>query len=120
MTSALPLFISVRKWAGSLFTSSLTFNFTQVKNKGRYASQSELYILKKIIRTQKCHCELSTIIAMNQMFKLAGFNIQHLNLNREDFFAFIFFFALNYRKDSSKLNELTSASPILSSSMYQN
>ena len=26
------------------------------------------------------------------MFKLAVFNIQHLNSNREDFFAFIFYF----------------------------
>ena len=68
MTSALPLFISVRKRAGSLLTSSLTFNFTQVKVKGRHASQSEFYILKKNILTQKCHCEVSVIIAMNEMF----------------------------------------------------
>ena len=27
------------------------------------------------------------------MFKLAVFNIQHLNSNRQDFFTFIFFFA---------------------------
>ena len=33
------------------------------------------------------------------MFKLPVFNIQHLNSNREDFFALIFFFALNCRKD---------------------
>ena len=46
------------------------------------------------------------------MFKLAVFNIQHLNSNREDFFAFIFFFALNCRKDWSKFNLLTSAIPI--------
>ena len=40
------LFISVRKLVGSVLTSGLTFNFTQVK--GRHASQSELYILKKL------------------------------------------------------------------------
>ena len=56
-------------------------------------------ILRKIILTQKRDCEVSIVIAMNQMFKLAVFNIQHLNSNREDFFAFIFFFALNCRKD---------------------
>ena len=55
--------------------------------------------LKKIILTQKRHCEVSVIIAMNQMFKLAVFNIQHLKSNRDDFFAFIFFFALSCRKD---------------------
>ena len=65
LENALPLFISVRKWVGSVLTSGLTFNFTQVKIKGRHASQSELYILKKIILTQKRDCELSIIIAMN-------------------------------------------------------
>ena len=65
LENALPLFISVRKWVGSVLTSGLTFNFTQVKVKGRHASQSELYILKKIILTQKRHCEVSIIIAMN-------------------------------------------------------
>ena len=47
LENALPLFISVRKWLGSVFTSGLTFNITQVKVKGSRASQSELYILKK-------------------------------------------------------------------------
>ena len=42
------LFISVRKLVGSVLTSGLTFNFTQVKVKGRHASQCELYILKKL------------------------------------------------------------------------
>ena len=63
LENALPLFISVRKWVGSVFTSGLTFNFTQVKVKGRHVSQSELYILQKIILTKKR--EVSTIIAMN-------------------------------------------------------
>ena len=31
LENALPLFVSVRKWVGSVFTSGLTFNFTQVK-----------------------------------------------------------------------------------------
>ena len=48
LENASPLFIRVRKWVGSLFTSGLTFNFTRVKVKGRHASQSELYILKKL------------------------------------------------------------------------
>ena len=30
---ALPLFISVRKWVGSVFNSGFTFNFTEVKVK---------------------------------------------------------------------------------------
>ena len=64
LENALPLFISVRKWVGSLLTSGLTFNFAQVKVKRRYASQSELYILKKNILTQNRHCEVSIIIAM--------------------------------------------------------
>ena len=63
--NALPLFISIRKWVGSVLTSGLTLNFTQVKVKNRHASQSEIYILKKIILTQKIHCEVSIIIAMN-------------------------------------------------------
>ena len=74
-----PLFISARKWVGLVLTSGLAFNFTQVKVKGRYASQSELYILKKIILTQKRHCEV--IIAMSYIFKRAVFNIQYLNSN---------------------------------------
>ena len=63
LENALPLFISVRKWVGSVLTSGLTLIFAQVKVKG--ASQSELYILNKIILTQKHHCEVSIIIAMN-------------------------------------------------------
>ena len=80
-----------RKWVGSVLTSSLTFNFTQVKVKSRYASQSELYIFTvyKIILTQKRHREVSITIVMNWMFKPAVFNNQHLNSNREDFFAFL-------------------------------
>ena len=46
LEKALPLF-SVRKWVGSVLTSGLTFNFTQVKVKGKHASQSELYTVKK-------------------------------------------------------------------------
>ena len=48
LENTLPLFISVRKWVGSVLTSGLTFSFIQVKVKGMYASQSELYILKKL------------------------------------------------------------------------
>ena len=55
----------VRKWVGPALTSGLTFNFTQVKVKDRYASHSELYILKKIILSQIRHCEVSITIAMN-------------------------------------------------------
>ena len=65
LENTLPLFTSVRKWVDSVLTSGLTFNFTQVKVKGRHASQSELHILKKIILTQKQHCEVSIITAMN-------------------------------------------------------
>ena len=65
LENALLLFISVRKWVGSVLTSGLTFNFIQFKVKGRHASQSELYILKKIILTQIRHFEVSIIIAMN-------------------------------------------------------
>ena len=97
LENPLPLFISVRKWVGLVLTSGLAFNFTQVKVKGRHASQSELYILKKFILTQKGHCEVSIIIAMNYIFKRAVFNIQHLNSNWEDFLAFILFFVLNCR-----------------------
>ena len=96
LENALPLFISVREWIGLVVISGLTFNF---KVKGRHTAQSELFILKKNIFTQKRHCEVSIIIAMNEMFKLAVFNIQHQNSNRADFFAFIFFFALSCRKD---------------------
>ena len=65
LENALPLFISVRKWVDSVLTSGVTFNFTQVKVEGRYASQSELYILKKIILTRKLHSEVIIIMAMN-------------------------------------------------------
>ena len=99
LENALPLFISVREWIGSVLISGLTFNFIEVKVKGRHTAQSELFILKKDILTQKRHCEVNIIIAMNEMFKLAVFNIQHQNSNREDFFAFIVFFALSCRKD---------------------
>ena len=39
----------------------LTFNFTQVKVKGRHASQSELYVLKKIIVTQNATARLALL-----------------------------------------------------------
>ena len=64
LENVLPLIISVREWVGSVLTSGLTFNFTQVKVKGKNTSQSELYILKRIILTQKRHCEVSNILAM--------------------------------------------------------
>ena len=35
--SYMPFFVSVRKLVGSVLTSSLTFNFTQVKVKGMHA-----------------------------------------------------------------------------------
>ena len=95
-------------------------NLNPVKVKGRYASQSELHFLKKIILTQKRHCKVSIIAAMKEMSQLAVFNIPHVNSNREHFFAFNFFFALNCRKDWWKFNSLTSASPISSSGTYQN
>ena len=59
LENALPLFISVRKWVGSVLTSGLTFNFTQVKLEGRYASERTLHL------SYKRHCEVSIIIAMN-------------------------------------------------------
>ena len=46
-------------------------------------------------------------VNFTSMFKLAVFNIQHLNSNREDFFALIFSFALNCGKDWSKFNALS-------------
>ena len=63
LENSLSLFISVREWVGSVLTSGLTFNFTQVK--GSQASQSKLYILRKITFTQKLHCEVSIIITMS-------------------------------------------------------
>ena len=59
--NALPLFTSVREWVGSVLTSGLKFNFTQVKVKGRHASQSEIYILKKIILTQNVIVKLALL-----------------------------------------------------------
>ena len=47
-----------------------------------------------IILTQKCYCEVRIIIAINWLFKLAVFRIQHLNSNREELFAFIYFFCI--------------------------
>ena len=38
LENASPLFISVRKLVGSVLTSGLTFNITQVKVEGRHAS----------------------------------------------------------------------------------
>ena len=61
LEKTLPLFISVRKWVGSVLTSGLIFNFTQVKVKGRHASQSELYVLKKIIVTQNAIARLALL-----------------------------------------------------------
>ena len=59
--NALLLFTSVREWVGSVLTSGLKFNFTQVKVKGRHASQSEIYILKKIILTQNVIVKLALL-----------------------------------------------------------
>ena len=63
LENTLSLFISIRKWVGLVLTSGLTFNLTQVK--GRHTSESELYILKIYILTQKRHYEVSIIMAMN-------------------------------------------------------
>ena len=65
LENALLLFISVRKWVGSVLTPGRTFNFTQVKVKGRHGLRSELYILKKSSSLKKRHCEVSIFIAMN-------------------------------------------------------
>ena len=66
LENTLPLFISVRKWVGSVLTSGLTFNFTQVKVKSRHASQSELYIVKKLSSLKNAIVKLALLyIAMN-------------------------------------------------------
>ena len=126
MTSKLkhstPLCISVRKWVGSVLNSGLTFNFTQVK--GRYASQSKLYILRKTIFTQK-HCEVSIIITMNEMFNLAVFNIQHFKSRR--FLQIYFFLCIKRQERLIKIQcALISKSylkfrhvPLLSHGVYQ-
>ena len=59
--NALLLFTSVREWVGSVLTPGLKTNFTQVKVKGRHASQSEIYILKKIILTQNVIVKLALL-----------------------------------------------------------
>ena len=59
------LFISVRKLVGSVLTSGLTFNFTQVKVKGRHASQSELYILKKLSSLKNVIVKLALLFYSN-------------------------------------------------------
>ena len=61
LESALPLFVSVRKWLGSELTSGLTFNFTQVKFKGRHTSQNELYILKKLSSLKNVFVKLALL-----------------------------------------------------------
>ena len=61
LENALPLFIGVKKWVGPVVTSGLTFNFTQVKVKGRYASQRELCILKKGILAQNVIVKLALL-----------------------------------------------------------
>ena len=61
LEKALPLFISVRKWVDSVFTSGLTFNFTQVKVK----KVGMPHRVRKIILTQKRYCEVSIIIVIN-------------------------------------------------------
>ena len=56
LKNALPLFISVRKWVASVFTSGLTFNFAQVKVKKvgmphsvNFTSLRKLSSLKNVI-----------------------------------------------------------------------
>ena len=51
LENALPLFISVRKWVGSVFTSGITFNFTQVKVKkvGMSQSYSKSYLKFRLV-----------------------------------------------------------------------
>ena len=61
LENALPLFISFRKWVGSVLTSGLTFNFTRVKVKGRHASQSELYILKNLSLLKNVNVKLALL-----------------------------------------------------------
>ena len=63
LENPLPLFISVRKWVGLVLTSGLTFNFNQVKVKGRHASQSELYILKKLSSLKNVILKLALLSA---------------------------------------------------------
>ena len=64
LENALPLFISVREWVGSVLTSGLTFNLLKLKLKVGMPHKVN-FNLKKIILTQKRHCEVSIIIAMN-------------------------------------------------------
>ena len=78
--NALPLF---RKWVGSLFTSELLHNFTQVKVKVVYLTEWTLHQKKFILLMQKCYCEVGIIIAIIRLLKLAVSSIQHLISNRE-------------------------------------
>ena len=51
--NALPLFINVRKWVGSLFNSGLFYNFTQVKVKELCLIEWTLHLKKFILLTKK-------------------------------------------------------------------
>ena len=68
LENSLSLIISVSEWVGSVLSSGLTFNLTQLKLKLKLKvdmlTEQTLHV-KKIILTQKRHCEVSIIIAMN-------------------------------------------------------
>ena len=66
LENSLSLIISVSEWVGSVLSSGLTFNLTQLKLKLKVDMLTEQTLhVKKIILTQKRHCEVSIIIAMN-------------------------------------------------------
>ena len=68
LENSLSLIISVSEWVGSVLSSGLTFNLTQLKLKLKLKvdmlTEQTLHV-KKIILTHKRHCEVSIIIAMN-------------------------------------------------------
>ena len=128
LRNPLLLFINVRKWRSSLFTSGLLHAFTQVNaNKicftGRtlhlinlYPSHSKMLMWRL---TLLYHVDI-IVATVQQLFKQClVFNISSQIENVLVTFRIIIFFILNCRKDLSKFNSPPSTSPFSSLGMYQ-
>ena len=102
--SHVPLFINVRKWAGLVFISGLSCNFTQVKVRELYAPQMDFtsYKISSLsLNNANVKMNFGMTVAINWLInKLAVPSIQYFQSNWKCSFKvtlYIYFFSLYIR-----------------------
>ena len=119
--SYVPLFINVRKWAGLVFISGLSCNFTQVKVRELYAPQMDFtsYKISSLsLNNANVKMNFGMTVAINWLInKLAVPSIQYFQSNWKCSFKvtlYIYFFSLHQTAGKTDQNSTFSQQQVLS------